>query len=53
MTTGVKTIPPQATVPWLQFKGHWLAQAEFAIDTPVKIRVFGVNGGIIQHSYVP
>ena len=29
----------QAKVPWLQFKGHWLDQAGFGIDTPVTIRV--------------
>ena len=31
--------PPQATVPWLQLKGHWLEQAGFTIDSPVTIRV--------------
>lgn len=31
--------PPQATVPWLQLKGHWLEQAGFTINTPVTIRV--------------
>jgi hypothetical protein len=31
--------PPQATVPWLQLKGHWLEQAGFNVDTPVTIRV--------------
>jgi toxic protein SymE len=31
--------PPQATVPWLQLKGHWLEQAGFNIDSPVTIRV--------------
>jgi toxic protein SymE len=31
--------PPQAMVPWLQLKGHWLEQAGFAIDSPVTIRV--------------
>ncbi|PUA28741.1 MAG: hypothetical protein B0W54_09985 [Cellvibrio sp. 79] len=31
--------PPQATVPWLQLKGHWLQQAGFNIDAPFTIRV--------------
>jgi toxic protein SymE len=31
--------PPQATVPWLQLKGYWLAQAGFTVDSPVTIRV--------------
>lgn len=31
--------PPQATVPWLQLKGHWLEQAGFTIDSSVTIRV--------------
>ena len=26
-------------VPWIQMKGHWLQQAGFEIDTPVKVRV--------------
>jgi toxic protein SymE len=26
-------------VPWIQLKGHWLQQAGFEINTPVKIRV--------------
>ena len=26
-------------VPWIQLKGHWLQQAGFAINTPVKVRV--------------
>ncbi|MCU7937330.1 MAG: type I toxin-antitoxin system SymE family toxin [Candidatus Thiodiazotropha sp. (ex Dulcina madagascariensis)] len=26
-------------VPWLQMKGHWLAEAGFGIQTPVKVRV--------------
>ncbi len=26
-------------VPWLQLRGHWLRQAGFEINTPVKIRV--------------
>ncbi len=26
-------------VPWIQLKGHWLRQAGFEIDTPIKIRV--------------
>jgi endo-1,4-beta-D-glucanase Y len=29
----------QAKVPWLQLKGHWLDQAGFSIDTPVRVRV--------------
>lgn len=44
--------PPQATVPWLQLKGHWLEQAGFTINTPVTIRVmqgvFGVDGGVMN-----
>ena len=31
--------PPQATVPWLQLKGHWLARAGFTVDTPVRVEV--------------
>ncbi|WP_428637238.1 SymE family type I addiction module toxin [Shewanella sp.] len=26
-------------VPWIQLKGHWLQQAGFTINTPVKVRV--------------
>ncbi|MCU7929126.1 MAG: type I toxin-antitoxin system SymE family toxin [Candidatus Thiodiazotropha sp. (ex Dulcina madagascariensis)] len=26
-------------VPWIQLKGHWLKQAGFEIDAPVKVRV--------------
>lgn len=26
-------------VPWIQLKGHWLNQAGFQINTPVKVRV--------------
>ncbi|MCU7920886.1 MAG: type I toxin-antitoxin system SymE family toxin [Candidatus Thiodiazotropha sp. (ex Epidulcina cf. delphinae)] len=26
-------------VPWIQLKGHWLKQAGFEINTPVKVRV--------------
>jgi len=26
-------------VPWIRLKGHWLQQAGFEINTPVKIRV--------------
>ena len=26
-------------VPWIQMKGHWLRQAGFEIDMPIKIRV--------------
>ena len=26
-------------VPWIQMKGHWLRQAGFEIDTPIKVRV--------------
>jgi toxic protein SymE len=26
-------------VPWIQLKGHWLQQAGFEINTPVKVRV--------------
>ncbi len=26
-------------VPWIQMKGHWLKQAGFDINTPIKIRV--------------
>ena len=29
----------QATMPWLQLKGHWLDKAGFAIDVPVTVRV--------------
>ena len=29
----------QATVPWLQLKGHWLDRAGFGIDTPVTVRI--------------
>ena len=25
-------------VPWIQMKGHWLQQAGFEIDTPIKVR---------------
>ncbi len=31
--------PPQATVPWLQLKGHWLHNAGFTINTRVTIKV--------------
>ncbi|WP_200882949.1 SymE family type I addiction module toxin, partial [Cellvibrio mixtus] len=31
--------PPQATMPWLQLKGHWLKHAGFDINSPVTIRV--------------
>jgi toxic protein SymE len=31
--------PPQATVPWLQLKGHWLEKAGFTIDAPVTVQV--------------
>lgn len=31
--------PPQAKVPWLQLKGHWLEKAGFEINTPVTVRV--------------
>ncbi|MEW5251107.1 SymE family type I addiction module toxin [Microbulbifer sp. 2201CG32-9] len=27
------------SVPWIQMKGHWLRQAGFEINTPVKVRV--------------
>lgn len=27
------------SVPWIQMKGHWLRQAGFEIDTPIKVRV--------------
>lgn len=27
------------TVPWIQMKGHWLQQAGFEIDTPIKVRI--------------
>lgn len=26
-------------VPWIQLKGHWLQQAGFEINTPVKVKV--------------
>lgn len=26
-------------VPWIQLRGHWLKQAGFEINTPVKVRV--------------
>lgn len=26
-------------IPWIQLKGHWLQNAGFTIDTPVKVRV--------------
>ncbi|MBL1276435.1 MAG: type I toxin-antitoxin system SymE family toxin [Ectothiorhodospiraceae bacterium] len=26
-------------IPWIQLKGHWLQQAGFEINTPVKVRV--------------
>lgn len=29
----------QATVPWLQLKGHWLARAGFSVNAPVTVRV--------------
>ena len=28
-----------APVPWVLLKGHWLQQAGFEINTPVKVRV--------------
>lgn len=31
--------PPQALVPWLQLRGHWLAHAGFNIDSIVTIQV--------------
>ncbi len=39
--TPLKNNPSSAgrPVPWIQMKGHWLQQAGFEIDTPVKIRV--------------
>ncbi len=27
------------SVPWINIKGHWLRDAGFEIDTPVKVRV--------------
>ena len=27
------------SVPWIQMKGHWLRQAGFEIDTPIKVRI--------------
>ena len=27
------------SVPWIQMKGHWLRQAGFEIDTPIKVRM--------------
>lgn len=27
------------SVPWINIKGHWLKQAGFDINTPVKVRV--------------
>ncbi len=27
------------SMPWIQMQGHWLRQAAFDINTPVKIRV--------------
>ena len=27
------------SAPWIQMKGHWLRQAGFDIDTPIKVRV--------------
>ena len=38
-TTGARRSTRQATVPWLQLKGHWLEQAGFNIDSPVTVRV--------------
>jgi toxic protein SymE len=38
----LKDQPPNAAarpIPWVQLKGHWLQQAGFTIDTPVKVRV--------------
>ncbi|MEJ2425736.1 MAG: SymE family type I addiction module toxin [Candidatus Thiodiazotropha sp.] len=32
-------------VPWIQLKGHWLQQAGFEINTPVKVRV--MNGCLV------
>jgi toxic protein SymE len=32
-------------VPWIQLKGHWLQQARFEINTPVKVRV--MNGCLV------
>lgn len=32
-------------VPWIQPKGHWLQQAGFEINTPVKVRV--MNGCLV------
>ena len=37
-----KQQPPNSgcrSVPWIQMKGHWLRQAGFEIDTPIKVRV--------------
>ena len=35
-------------VPWIQMKGHWLRQAGFEIDTPIKVRV--MNGCLVLTS---
>ncbi|MFS1526291.1 SymE family type I addiction module toxin [Microbulbifer sp. 2304DJ12-6] len=38
----LKEQPPHTggrSVPWIQMKGHWLRQAGFEINTPIKVRV--------------
>ncbi|MEJ2622044.1 MAG: SymE family type I addiction module toxin [Candidatus Thiodiazotropha sp.] len=38
-------------VPWIQLKGHWLQQAGFEINTPVKVRV--MNGCVVLTTQKP